>query len=612
LPRPLGIRARYIFAEEQQQTAKIDAEYSKRVREANEADDHTVEGHQETLAKIAALDDLRNAQMGEQANAMRDKLAGTLESAWKDPMGSIKDAMQHEMAEIVANWIMQLTLFKHVQSSILGGQSAPVTAGVAGGIGAATTGTGGILGSLLHGSSARSSAGPHSSGSGGSSNSGTFNGGSYAGTSGGSYGGSSSVGSYGGTSGGSYGGSSSVGPSYSPASGSNIGPTVSMAASDIPAISHDVKAARAQASGHSPIGAKVPPSASGSVDDSAAQGDGGLGAGDDWKNADSKTAGSSGVDLSDSDPHGDGSGTANYSSSSVPKGNTAATAVGDAATVGIAGYEGYTSTKADFMSDSVGGMMKGTLGDAMSGMAIGGMFGPEGALIGAGVGAAVGLFTGAVSMLTGEGGRLAARDYYKKSISPEIEKDRNGYEGGDFQSAISEINKTASDGLTYMGAHWGGSAAEWVDQNYLRKEQLAAVGEISSRAKGGAGYVSMSAKQFHTGTSAITDFGDLATSPNEGFIHALLGEAIVNPVAASTHGPAIQAMNSGASPADMASMYQGSSNSNSGGGDTHHHYNISAIDAKGFDTFLRNGGARQIIKHTNNYASQYAGDGISG
>jgi hypothetical protein len=71
-------------------------------------------------------------------------------------------------------------------------------------------------------------------------------------------------------------------------------------------------------------------------------------------------------------------------------------------------------------------------------------------------------------------------------------------------------------------------------------------------------------------------------------------------------------MNSGASPADMASMYQGSSNSNSGGGDTHHHYNISAIDAKGFDTFLRNGGARQIIKHTNNYASQYAGDGISG
>jgi len=217
LPRPLGIRARYIFAEEQQQTAKIDAEYSKRVREANEADDHTVEGHQETLAKIAALDDLRNAQMGEQANAMRDKLAGTLESAWKDPMGSIKDAMQHEMAEIVANWIMQLTLFKHVQSSILGGQSAPVTAGVAGGIGAATTGTGGILGSLLHGSSARSSAGPHSSGSGGSSNSGTFNGGSYAGTSGGSYGGSSSVGSYGGTSGGSYGGSSSVGPSYSPA-----------------------------------------------------------------------------------------------------------------------------------------------------------------------------------------------------------------------------------------------------------------------------------------------------------------------------------------------------------------------------------------------------------
>jgi hypothetical protein len=254
--------------------------------------------------------------------------------------------------------------------------------------------------------------------------------------------------------------------------------------------------------------------------------------------------------------------------------------------------------------------MKGMPGDAMAGMAIGSMFGPEGALIGAGVGAAVGLIAGVSGAIMGEGGRLAARDYYKKSIFPQIENDRNGYQGGDFQSAIADVNKQAADGLTYMRSKWGGSAADWVNQNYLRKEQILAVGEIGARAKGGSYAVNMSAKQFHTG-GLIDGFGDLATSSTEGFIHAMLGEAVINPSVARTHAPAIDAMQSGASPAEVASMYRGADGT-SGGGDTHHHYNINAIDAKGFDSFLRNGGARQIVKHVNNFASQYAGDGISG
>jgi hypothetical protein len=572
-----------IFAQEQQQTAKIDAEYAKRVRMANESDDATVEGHADALAKISAAGDLRNAQMADEQNAMRDRLTSTLESAFRDPMGSIKDAMQHEMMEIVANWIMQLTIFKQFQSSILGGHAAPGASGIPGVTGAASGG--GIFGSLFHGSS------PHSGGArtGGSGGSGGVYGGSggvgaseYSGGSSGSY----SAG------GGSYGGSSS-GPVSASASG--VGSTVSAAASDIPGLVHGVSAAQSARSDRATAGSIATPGTESSVSVPASS----ISFDENGNAATDAMIG--GTEQPQNMPL----------SPSVPKGSAAATGVADAATAGVAGYEGYEDTKSDFKSGTAGGTMKGMLGDAMAGMAIGSLFGPVGALIGAGVGAAVGLIAGVTGAVMGEGGRIPARDYYKKTIFPQIEKDRNGYGGGDFQSAISDVNKQASDGLTYMRSKWGGSAADWVNQNYLRKEQILAVGEIGARAKGGSYAVSMSAKQFHAG-GAIDGFGELSTSPNEGFIHAMLGEAVINPTAASTHAPAIGAMNSGASPAEMASMYRGADGSGSSGGDIHHHYNISAIDAKGFDSFLRNGGARQIVKHVNNFASQYAGDGISG
>jgi hypothetical protein len=87
---------------------------------------------------------------------------------------------------------------------------------------------------------------------------------------------------------------------------------------------------------------------------------------------------------------------------------------------------------------------------------------------------------------------------------------------------------------------------------------------------------------------------------------------VVNPTANATHGPAVRAMNSGASPDDIAQMYGAGSPNANGGGDTHHHYSISAIDAKSFDSFLRNGGAKTIARHTNQYATRYAGDAASG
>jgi hypothetical protein len=279
-----------------------------------------------------------------------------------------------------------------------------------------------------------------------------------------------------------------------------------------------------------------------------------------------------------------------------------------------AGYQGYEDTKADFKSGSVSGMLKGTMQDAMAGAVIGSLFGPVGTVVGAAAGALVGLAAGTAGMIMGEGGNLAARDYYKKTLFPEIEKQRNGNGQGDWQAAVSQINRTASDGMLYMSQHWGSGAAQWVDDNYLKKEQQLALSELESRAKGGAQYVGMSANQFHSG-GPITGFGSYGTSSNEGMIHAMLGETVMNPSASSQHGAVLNAMNSGADATDVARMYLGAGSSSSasgGGGDTHHHWTVNAVDARGFESMLRNGGARLIVKHTNQYASQYAGDGISG
>lgn len=284
--------------------------------------------------------------------------------------------------------------------------------------------------------------------------------------------------------------------------------------------------------------------------------------------------------------------------------------VGGIAGAGFAGYEMYQDTTADFKSGSLGGTLKGTMNDAMEGAAIGSIVPGIGTAVGAAVGAAVGLASGIAGMVMGEGGNLAARNYYRQSLLPAIEAERNSSDS-DYQGAISRVNRIASQGMMYMSQHWGQGAAAWVNANYLKKEQALADSQIEGRAKGGSYAVSMSASQFHSGGD-ITDFGDLATSPNEGFIHAMLGEAVVNPIAAATHRPAISAMNDGASPDDIAAMYSGGG-SGSGGGDTHYHsWSINAMDSKSFDSFLRNGAARSIVKATNQYTTKYAGDGISG
>jgi hypothetical protein len=261
-----------------------------------------------------------------------------------------------------------------------------------------------------------------------------------------------------------------------------------------------------------------------------------------------------------------------------------------------------------------GAPLKGALGDAAAGATIGSVIPGIGTAIGAGIGAAIGLASGALGEATGEAGNLGAREYYRKTLFPEIEADRNG-QTGDFQTMIADVNRTAENGRIYMAQHWGQSAANWVQQNYLAKEVQLAISTISDHAKGGSQYVQMQGAQFHGG-GYVGDFGDLGLGNGEGFAKLLLGESVNTRQATSAHAPYIGAMNSGASPSEMAAMYLANSRSSgtasaaASGGDTHFH--IHTLDTKTMDGWLRNGGARQITKHQNNLNSQYAGDGVIG
>jgi hypothetical protein len=281
---------------------------------------------------------------------------------------------------------------------------------------------------------------------------------------------------------------------------------------------------------------------------------------------------------------------------------------------GVVGTAGYTAEQSTVKAFDNGDPLSGAVGDASAGAAIGSLFGPEGTLIGAGIGAGVGAAAGLVGLVAGEGGNLAARSYYEQSVLPTLESDMSN-PNGDFQSADSSVGTTSSQALAYMTQKWGKSAADWVNVNYMQKEVNAVLQRINDVAAGGHQYTTLSASQFHTG-GTISGFGSLGTSSNEGFIHAMLNETVMNTQASTAHGPVLSAMNSGASASDVASMYLAGANPSGGtapaaAGDTHN-WSVNALDAKSFSSFLKSGGAQLIVKHTNTYASEYAGDGISG
>jgi hypothetical protein len=521
--------------------AEIQDQETQRLAKLTE--DASKEGltYQEVAQRRQDIEREAGAQVAAQAQDMQHKIAGTLESAFKDPVGAIKDIMQKMFFDILSQWVSQLGIFKGTFAASMGGMSP---GGAHGG------GAGGLIQSIASGGGGFRA--PYAGGAGSSiSGAGSSSAASMSG------GGASIAGDS------SSGGGFSVGSALS--SARNIGGMLNFGG-----------------------GASTPSAAGNSV---------AMPSSDD-----------TGIATIDTPSTGNVSGTPDdYATPSMDFSGGASTAMG------LAGAAGglYTGEQATVSAFEKGQPLQGAMADAAAGAAIGSIVPGIGTAIGAGIGAAVGLAAGALGAVTGMAGRMGARDYYNKSIYPQIEAAGSG---SDYASGIAEADKDASNGMNYMVQHYGQDAANWVKSQYMDKELAYVITTITNRAKGGSGYLGASAAEFHTG-GYIDGFGSLSTSSNEGYIHAMMGESVVNQQATSLHAPVINAMNSGASQSDVASMYLSGGKSNSApsmgsGGDTHFH--VHTLDTKTMTGWLRGGGARMISKAQNDMAGQYAGDGVIG
>jgi hypothetical protein len=218
----------------------------------------------------------------------------------------------------------------------------------------------------------------------------------------------------------------------------------------------------------------------------------------------------------------------------------------------------------------------GALGGAMSGMQLGmSVAGPWGAAAGAVGGAVIGLL--------GFGGRAQAASYWAKQGRPHMDQTDQAFATGamPYMDAYNDMNSLeveARNATNKMG--WGGSRyfGDTIKPTLEREKR-----KFTQEERAGRGNFTVSTAQYHTG-GLVDDFYGLATSSDEGFIHARRGEIVVQPQAARQHAPLIHAMNAGASSEQVAKSYQSTMQSatarQSGGGDRTVNMNFASLDSK--------------------------------
>ena len=220
----------------------------------------------------------------------------------------------------------------------------------------------------------------------------------------------------------------------------------------------------------------------------------------------------------------------------------------------------------------VGGAMSG----AMSGMQLGSSLGiPGGAVIGAAAGAALGFI--------GFGGRAKAEKYYNNQVKPRILDDEKAYDAGssDYLTAYSDMESLQGEAKQTV-KQWGSGASSYYEST-IKKAITQAEQKLSREQKSGRSAVTMSAAQYHTGYE-VDSFGDMATSADEGFIHAQIGEYIVKPNVAARNRSALDSLQAGATMEQVSSSYrqtmQNASQQRSNAGDRTLNMHIYAHDSK--------------------------------
>ena len=270
--------------------------------------------------------------------------------------------------------------------------------------------------------------------------------------------------------------------------------------------------------------------------------------------------------------------------------------------MGMAALSGGIALAQDWQSgNTLGAVVSGGMTGASIGMMAGG---PIGMAIGAGVGALVGF----IGSLFSDHGYSKAVQYNRNEITPAIQKEMWGYNAGNvgFQQAEQDLNNLMSTANSQTRT-WG-SGAQQVYRNQIVPEIQAALTQVANEQAGGRSNVTMSAAQFDSG-GMITNFGDFSTGPFSGFIHAQMGERVMNPMASMLHAPLLDAMNSG--PSALSIMRRSAPlTGGGGGGDMHTHVHIHTLDSKTMDHWARNGGDRWIQAQVNKATKRYAGKSL--
>jgi hypothetical protein len=199
------------------------------------------------------------------------------------------------------------------------------------------------------------------------------------------------------------------------------------------------------------------------------------------------------------------------------------------------------------------GGFSGALGGAMSGAQFG-------MAVGGPIGAAIGAIGGAVIGFIGFGGRGQAENYDKKQVRPRISDDERNFETGasDYLTTYADLDSLNAEAKKTVKQF--GRGGEGYYQDVIKKEIQTSQQKLTREAKAGRQNFSFTAAQFHTGDT-VTSFGNLATSPTEGLVHAQIGEFIVKPNIAAQNHSVLQALNAGMSMDQIVSSYRATMNS---------------------------------------------------
>ena len=251
----------------------------------------------------------------------------------------------------------------------------------------------------------------------------------------------------------------------------------------------------------------------------------------------------------------------------------------------------------------------GAAGGAMGGMEMGGSIGslvggPAGAAIGGAIGAIAGGIGGLLAGVFGDRGKGQAEGLDVNTVQPQISKDMQEYQSG--QAGYSAIASDLANLLTSSNnstSKWGSGARNYFSSN-IQPEINAAMSSLQKQEAGGRSAVTFSAAQFHDG-GWTGDFGDMATSGNEGFIHAMANEFVVQPRAAMAHAPLLSAINAGN--VSYSSSVQPRMPASGGGATVN--LSVQALDSKSVAQWAKSGGGRTLVSAINQAQTQYSGTG---